>query len=62
MIAPPAARAENACITRTLIESTNDTADIAAEPTLLTIIVSAVPITEFNSCSNITGTRIAAII
>lgn len=46
-IAPPAASAENAWITNTLIESTSDTAEIAADPTLLTIIVSAVPVMEF---------------
>lgn len=53
-IAPPAASAENAWITSTLIESTNDTAEIAADPTLLTIIVSAVPMMEFRSCSRTT--------
>ena len=46
-IAPPAASVENAWITNTLIESTSDTAEIAADPTLLTIIVSAVPMMEF---------------
>jgi len=61
-IAPPAASAENACITRILIESTSDTAEIAADPILLTIIVSAVPIIEFNNCSRTTGIRIPAII
>ena len=55
MIAPPAASAENAWITSTLMESTNDTADIAADPTLLTIMVSTVPIKEFNTCSKMTG-------
>ena len=54
-IAPPAASAENAWITNTLMESTRDTADIAAEPTLLTIMVSTVPIREFSTCSKITG-------
>ena len=38
-----------------LMESTNDTAEIAAEPTLLTIMVSAVPMIEFNNCSSTTG-------
>ena len=41
-----------------LIESTSDTDEIAAEPTLLTIIVSTVPISEFNSCSKINGSKI----
>ena len=50
-IALPAASAENAWITNTLMESTRDTADIAAEPTLLTIMVSTVPIREFSTCS-----------
>ena len=53
---PPAASAANTWITSTLIESTNDTAEIAADPTLLTIIVSAVPIREFRICSTTTGT------
>ena len=56
-IAPPAASAESACMTRILIESTSETAEIAAEPTLLTIIVSTVPIREANSCSIIIGTK-----
>ena len=54
---PPAASAENAWINNTLMESTRETAEIAADPTLLTIMVSAVPIKEFNSCSRMTGTR-----
>ncbi len=56
-IAPPAANAENAWITNILIESTSDTAEIAADPTLLTIIVSAVPMMEFNNCSSMIGTK-----
>lgn len=51
-IAPPAASAENACITRILIESTSDTAEIAADPILLTIIVSAVPIIDSITVQN----------
>ena len=62
MMVPPAASAANTWITSTLIESTSDTAEIAADPTLLTIIVSAVPIIEFNNCSRTTGIRIPAII
>ena len=61
-IAPPAANAENAWITNILIESTSDTAEIAADPTLLTIIVSAVPMMEFNNCSSMIGTKRARII
>ena len=56
-IAPPAASAESAWITKTLMESTRDTAEIAADPTLLTIIVSAVPIREESSCSTMIGTK-----
>jgi len=56
MMVPPAASAANTWITSTLIESTSDTAEIAADPTLLTIIVSAVPIREFRICSTTTGT------
>ena len=44
------------------MESTSETAEIAADPTLLTIIVSAVPIMEFSNCSNTTGTNKAQII
>jgi hypothetical protein len=54
-IAPPVARAENILRISVLIESTSDTAEIAAEPTLLTIIVSAVPIRELSICSIIRG-------
>jgi single-strand DNA-binding protein len=36
-------------------ESKNATADIATLPTLLTIIVSAIPIREFNICSTMIG-------
>ena len=59
MIQPPAASAEKAWITSTLIESTRETADMAAAPTLLTMMVSAVPIREFKSCSTIRGTSSA---
>ena len=50
-----AAPAPNTCMTSTLMESTSDTAEIAALPTLLTIMVSAIPIKEFKSCSTIIG-------
>lgn len=44
------------------MESTSDTAERAADPTLLTIMVSAVPIIEFKICSSTTGTRRLRII
>ena len=56
-MAPPAARAESAWITSTFMESTRDTAEMAAEPTLLTIMVSTVPIRQLKSCSTIMGMR-----
>lgn len=55
IIVAPDAIAENICITRLLIESTSDTADIAALPTVETIIVSAIPIKEFKNCSMMIG-------
>ena len=55
IIAAPAPNAVNTCMTSTLMESTSDTAEIAALPTLLTIMVSAIPIKEFKSCSTIIG-------
>ena len=54
---PPAERAANAWITSTLMESTSETAEIAAEPTLLTIMLSAVPIREVRNCSATSGIR-----
>ena len=56
-IAPPAASADKACITRILMESTSDTAETADAPTLLTIIVSTVPISEAKRFSNMIGIR-----
>ena len=58
-MAPPVASAEKMLSINVLIESTSDTAEIAAEPTLLTIIVSAVPISELSTCSTISGMRSA---
>lgn len=55
MIAAPVASAANTWITSVLIESTSETADIATLPTLLTIMVSAIPIREFNICSTMIG-------
>lgn len=54
-IVAPDAIAENICMTRLLIESTSDTADIAALPTVETIIVSTIPIKEFKNCSMMIG-------
>ncbi len=48
---------QNAWITSTLMESTSETAEIAAEPTLLTIMLSAVPIREVRNCSATSGIR-----
>jgi hypothetical protein len=56
-IAPPAASADKACITRILMESTSDTAETADAPTLLTIIVSTVPISEAKRFSSMIGIR-----
>ena len=56
-MAPPAASAESAWITRTFMESTSETAEMAADPTLLTIMVSTVPIRQERSCSTMMGTR-----
>ena len=55
MIVPPVAMAAKTLIISTLMASTSDTAEIAAEPALDTIIVSAVPISELSSCSIISG-------
>jgi len=46
MIAAPDAIAEKTCMTRLLIASTRDTADMASLPTVETIIVSTIPIKE----------------
>ena len=55
MIAAPVVSAAKICITRLLMESTSEMAEIAALPTLLTIMVSAIPIKEFKSCSRTIG-------
>ena len=51
------ASADKACITRILMESTSDTAETADAPTLLTIIVSTVPISEAKRFSSMIGIR-----
>ena len=53
--APPVARAEKILINKTLIPSTNDTADTAASPTLATITVSEKPTSITSICSIING-------
>ena len=59
MMEPPVAMAENRLIITMLSESTSDTAAMACEPTLLTIMVSAMPISEARICSSIRGIRSA---
>lgn len=44
-------------MTITFIESTRETADIAAAPLVVIIMVSAVPMNELRICSIISGTR-----
>ena len=44
-------------MTKILMESTKETAEMAAEPTLLTIMVSIVPIREDRSCSTMIGIK-----
>ena len=53
--APPVAKAANILISKTLTESTRETADIAASPTLDTISESASPTVTANNCSIING-------
>ena len=48
-------------MSNTLMESTSDTAEIAAEPTVATIMVSAVPISAVSTCSIISGMSSAHI-
>ena len=52
----PVAIAEKTFTTRTFIESTRETAEIAAAPAVVTMTVSAVPMRELSSCSIIRGT------
>ena len=53
--APPVARAANPKNTSVLTESTRDTADTAASPTLATMIESARPTVIARNCSMIKG-------
>ncbi len=55
MMTPPAARAEKIWMMRLLTESTRETAETAALPTLVTITVSNMPMREFRSCSSMRG-------
>ena len=56
--APPVARAVNRLMSRTLMESTRDTADTAASPTLATITESAMPTNMERNCSATRGSII----
>ena len=58
---PPVARAANRYSASTLMESTSDTAEMAALPTVVTIMVSAVPMRALSSCSAISGSSSARI-
>ena len=54
-IVPPVAMAENTWIISTLMASTSETAEMAADPALLTIMVSTEPIMAVSTCSAISG-------
>lgn len=55
MMAPPVAMAANTLMIKMFNESTRETAEIAAEPMLVTIIVSTDPINAVKTYSNING-------
>ena len=55
MMAPPVAMAANILMIKIFNESTRETAEIAAEPMLVTIMVSTDPINAVKTCSNING-------
>ena len=55
-MAPPAARAANTCRSRTFTQSTRETADTAASPTVDTISESSRPTVQLSSCSINRGT------
>ena len=54
-MAPPVPRAVNRKRISLLMESTRETPEMAAEPTLDTIMVSTVPTSEVSTCSMISG-------
>ena len=56
MMAPPVAMAANILMIKIFNESTRETAEMAAEPMLVTIMVSTDPINAVKTCSNINGT------
>ena len=56
MMATPVAMAANILMIKIFNESTRETAEIAAEPMLVTIMVSTDPINAVKTCSNINGT------
>ena len=55
MMAPPVAMAANILMIKIFNESTRETAKMAAEPMLVTIMVSTEPIHAVKTCSNING-------
>ena len=55
MMAPPVAMAANILMIKIFNESTRETAEIAAEPMLVTIMVSTDPINAVKTYSNING-------
>lgn len=55
MMVPPVASAAKTCITKTLMESVSETAEIAALPTRDTMTESAIPMKDVSNCSIITG-------
>ena len=57
MMAPPVAMAANILMIKIFNESTRETAEIAVEPILVTIMVSTDLINAFKTCSNINGIK-----
>ena len=55
IMAPPVAMAANILMIKIFNESTRETAKMAAEPMLVTIMVSTEPIHAVKTCSNING-------
>ena len=55
MMAPPVAMAANILMIKIFNESTRETAEMAAKPMLVTIMVSTDPINAVKTCSNING-------
>lgn len=55
MMAPPVAMAANILMIKIFNESKRKTAEMAAKPMLVTIMVSTDPINAVKTCSNING-------